>query len=212
MRDHGWGYCLRRLWFLGFVLVFVFPYPAMAQGHAAKEALETFLETIRAIEFPVQDPVHHEKLVRQAHALLDLESMVKAALEAHWDESDTEFRETFLELMWRLIEHVAYARSHDFLGDVEITYPEIKAHGDHWVVRSVVAGEEKALDVDIVYHLYEQEDQWKIDDVILDGVSMIEDLHYQFDKIIRESSFSGLLERMRNKLEKAEKENQGDPS
>jgi len=183
--------------------------PSIARAQPAQEALETFLDTIKSVEFPVKDARRHKNLVETAHLHLDLESMVSQALASHWKEAGTENQKAFLDLMWKLVENVAYARSHDFLGDLKITYPEIKAGNPGFIIHSLVAQTEPALDIEIIYHLHEREGRWQIHDVILDGVSLIEDLNYQFDKIINDSAFAGLLERMRNRLAKAEEANRG---
>jgi len=183
--------------------------PSIAQAQPAQEALETFLDTIKSVEFPVKDAQRHKNLVETAHSYLDLESMVSQALASHWKEAGTENQKAFLDLMWKLVENVAYAQSHDFLGGLKITYPEIKAGNSGFIIHSLVAQTEPALDIEIIYHLHEREGRWQIHDVILDEISLIEDLNYQFDKIINDSAFSGLLERMRNRLVKAEEANRG---
>jgi len=198
--------------FFGIVLLLSYPCMGRAEGNAAKEALKSFLGTIRSIEYPVQDLVRHENLVRQANASLDLEAMAKVSLTAHWDGISAEDRAAFLDLMWKLVANVAYAQSHGFLGDVEIAYPELKGTDHGWSVKSIVAGKEEGLETEVIYYLHDQEGRWKIYDVILDDVSLTEDLRYQFDKIIDESSFSGLLNRMQERLEKADKKNQGTTS
>ena len=95
------------------------------------------------------------------------------------------------------------------MGDYEITYPEVRESGSGFQVHSVIKQEAKALDAHVVYHLYQKDLHWKIDDIILDDVSLIEDLKYQFDKIVTEANFSALLDKMRGRLAAAEKENKG---
>ena len=179
-----------------------------AEPQAPQQGLEAFLTTIRAMQFPVQDPSRHEQLVRQANAFLDLEAMAKAALGARWQEATSEKQIIFMDLLWKLIAQVAYPRSREFLGDFQIRYPEVRRDSNGFEVHSVVKHEEEALDAKVVYHVYQGDGQWKIDDVVLDGVSLIEDMSYQFDKIIQGSGFSGLLERMKERLDQAVRENE----
>lgn len=180
-----------------------------AEPETPEQALETFLATIHTMQFPVKDRARHGELLRQANAFLDLESMTQDALQEHWGQAAGEERNLFMDLMWRLIEQSAYPRSREFLGEFEILYPEIHQAGKGFEVVSVVKREEEALNAKVVYHVYRQDRQWKIDDVILDGVSLIEDMRYQFDRIIRESSFSGLLKRMQEKLDQSKQQGEG---
>ncbi|PIQ87148.1 MAG: hypothetical protein COV74_02000 [Candidatus Omnitrophica bacterium CG11_big_fil_rev_8_21_14_0_20_45_26] len=180
-----------------------------AEVDSPKAVVETFLETLRAMEFPVSNSARHAQLVKKANAFLDLDAMGQKALRDHWEQASVEDRRDFLALLWQQIENRAYRKSHDFLGNLKVTYPESHEDSTGFVIKTVVRQEEKVLDAEVIYHLRQKEEGWKIDDVILDDVSLIEDLKYQFDKIIRDSSFSGLLKRMQERLDTAEKENQG---
>ncbi len=178
-------------------------------GEAApqQQAVENFLATLHKMEFPVKDKARHEELVKQANAYLDLEAMSKKALAAHWQEAAPEEQNTFLDLMWKLIENVAYPRSSKFIGDFQILYPEVKAADKGFEVHSVIKQQEESLDAKVVYHVYQEGAQWKVDDIVLDDVSITEDLKYQFDKLVTQSKFAGLLDKMRERLATAEKEN-----
>ena len=200
------GFCMAT------VIFFVPLAGASGEGASPQETLNVFMETLRSMEFPVTDIARHGELVKKADAFLDLDAMGQASIRQHWEQVSVEERREFLKLLWKQIENIAYRTSHDFLGDLKVTYPETHADSKGFVVKSVVHREEAALDGEVIYHLHQKEGQWKIDDVILDGVSIIEDLKYQFDKIIRDSSFTGLLARMQERLDEVEKENQGDSS
>ena len=195
---------------LGFCCLAVLsPRRAEADGRVPQQVIETFLKTLQSMEFPIKDDSRHNQLVAEANASLDLEAMGRRALDTHWDEATSDQQKTFLDLLWKLIEHVAYPRSRDFLGDHEITYPAVHEARDGFEVHSVVKQKEEALDVRVIYHLRQEDARWKIDDVILDDVSITEDLKYQFAKILAQSHFSGLLDKMRERLAGAQKETGG---
>ncbi len=178
-----------------------------AAAPPAQQVIENFLSTIRSMEFPVKNQAQHDALTQKANAALDLESMGNKALGDHLKEATADQQKTFLELLWKLIEYVAYPKSSRFMGHYQITYPEVKTVTDGVEVHSVIKQEEQALDAKVIYHVIQQEGAWKINDIILDDVSIIEDLHFQFDSIVKESQFSGLLQKMRERLEQAVKEN-----
>ncbi|MBN1689221.1 MAG: ABC transporter substrate-binding protein [Candidatus Omnitrophica bacterium] len=164
------------------------------------QAVKTFLKTVSSMEFPAIDPVRHVELVRQAHAYLDLETMGSQALADHWAGVSTEERQVFFDLLWKLVETVAYPKNRNLIGNEKIIYGETVQAGDGFQVPVNVQTEDEAPAVSMSYHLSEKEGRWKIDDMVLDDVSIIEDLKYQFDKIIAESEFPGLLESMRRRL------------
>ncbi len=187
------------------ILNFIVPTaPARAEGEAAKQVIENFVKDIKAMEFPPQNVEANNALVKSANKALDMESMGKKALDQHWQQASAEEQQTFTDLLWKLIENVAYPRSHKFMGEFEILYPEIKADATGTEVHTVIKQQEQALDATVIYHISAE---GKVDDVVLDGVSIIEDLRFQFDKIIADSKFSGLLDKMRERLAQAEAEN-----
>ena len=178
-----------------------------AGASPAQQVIEDFLSTIRAMECPVKNQAQHDALTQKANAALDLESMGDRALGDHLKEATADQHKAFLELLWKLIEYVAYPKSSRFLGHYQITYPEIKNGADGVEVHSVVKQEEQALDAKVIYHVSQKDGVWKVNDIILDDVSIIEDLHFQFDSIVKESQFPGLLQKMKERLNQAVKEN-----
>jgi len=192
--------------FLGLLLFGVFLPPLLAEEQPPQIAVENFIATIRGMQFPVQDAAAHRSTVNKANSYLDLESMSKRALGANWETASDQQRKSFLELMWGLIENIAYPHSSHFMGNYQITYPEVQDIGNGFEVHSLIKQDEAALDVPVLYHVYQKESEWKIDDVILDDVSITEDLKYQFDKIIADSQFEGLLTKMREKLSRAQED------
>lgn len=172
-----------------------------------QQAVESFIQTLREMNFPVQDQQAHAKLIEKARAFLDLEAIGKRALGNHFLEASPEQRETFLHLLRDLIEEIAYPRSNGFMGQQKITYPQVLESDGGYEVRSIIQQQEEGLSASVNYHVYLKDGQWKADDVVLDDVSITEDLQYQFDKIILQSQFEGLLLKMRERLEQARNEN-----
>ena len=59
---------------------------------------------------------------------------------------------------------------------------------------------EKEGEVDIDFRLKQSEEGWQVVDVILDGVSMRNNLRSQFYKILKKKDFKELVRRMGKKL------------
>lgn len=195
-------------YFLAFILAVGFSSSARAEEKpAAQQAVETFLQTIQSMEFPAKDAKAQEALIAKADAYLDMNAMGKKALQNHWSELNAEQQKQYIDLLIKLIDAVAYPRSRKFMGQYQILYPKVTPAENGFEVESVIKQQEEALDAHVNYHLYEKEGQWKIDDIVLDDVSIAEDLQYQFDKLIEDSKFEGLIAKMNERLDQAEKEN-----
>lgn len=186
---------------LAFLLMFLFAAPLFAS--TPKAAVTGFLDTIKSLEFPEPESA----VVEKANHALDLESMSAQALTGTWENLSEEDRGRFLTLMWQLIEKVAYKKSQSFLGDLKIEYNDpVEEENGSVFIASVVDKGQESLNPEIIYYLRPAGDDWQIYDIILDGVSIIEDLSYQYQKILEESGFEGLINRMQERLVKAEEE------
>lgn len=163
---------------------------------SAKQAVEHFLDSVKS---PDQ--------ASRANTYLNLEAMGQKALGDYWSAASAEQQKSFMSLLWQLIEKVAYPRSRKFLSEHLIEYGEPAPLAKGVEVTTVVKNQEEGLDAPIVYHLEGAPGgTWKIYDILLDGVPLTEDLKFQFETIIKESSFEGLLDRMKERLEKAAQE------
>lgn len=178
---------------------------AFAESENPQASIENFLGTIRSMSFPVTDTAQYEQKTKQASVYLDLQSMGQQSLGKHWEAMAPDEQTRFMELLWKLIESIAYPRTNAFLGDQTISYTGEKALAKGVEVSSSVLDSETELNVPIVYHLYQDGSHWKIYDIFMDGVSMTEDLQYQFDKMIEDGSVQTLLDRMSERLEQAQK-------
>ena len=161
------------------------------------------------MQFPISDMTQHQKILAEAGEHLDLTALGEKALKEHWAQMTPEQQKSFTEIFAKLIENIAYPRTKNFLGDQKITYEAPKPIARGVEVASMTKDKEAALDVPVVYNLYEENGQWKIYDIFLDGVSMTEDLHFQFDKMIKDGSIETLLARMNERLVQAQKATTG---
>lgn len=183
-------------------------HPTLFASPAPAQSLQAFLDEINQMQFPIASSAKHQEFVQQADAYLDLPAMAQKALKEHWSGMTPDQQKKFMELFWKLIENIAYPRTKNFLKSQKITYQEPRKIVRGVELISFVRDQEAALDVPVVYHLYPENGKWKIYDVFLDGVSIAEDLQYQFDKVIQASQYSGLIETMQKRLADAEKNNQ----
>ena len=68
----------------------------------------------------------------------------------------------------------------------------------------ITAIHEKEGEVDIDFKMKQSAKNWLVVDVILDGVSMRNNLRSQFYKILKTNDFDELIRRMENKLKEAQ--------
>jgi phospholipid transport system substrate-binding protein len=101
-----------------------------------------------------------------------------------------EFVEAFTQ---RLL--VAYGRSVRASGQEKIHYEREAVDGGQTTVETKVIGGGDELGID--YRMHAIEGQWKVYDMVIDNVSIVDNYRAQFDRVIARSSVKELLQRMK---------------
>ena len=81
----------------------------------------------------------------------------------------------------------------------QVLYDNEMIEGSSAVVKTRVSGY-KEKDVAIDYRLRLKDGQWKVYDVVVEGISLVNNYRQQFNAILAKESFDGLLKRMQEKL------------
>jgi phospholipid transport system substrate-binding protein len=167
------------------------------------------LDTVKEIKKPEpennviltpDEEKRNAELSRKAHSYLDLQSIGAYALSEYWNSRSAGDRKAFVSLFSDLLEKVAYTNTSKFFGDLEVKMGKEKVLKDKAMVyTSIVHEKEGRIDIDFKLH-QGGNGTWLIEDVLLDGVSLVRNLRTQCLKIIRENSFEELLSRMRKKV------------
>jgi len=161
-------------------------------------------EAIRILENQeLKKPERADERRRQLERVLgnpfNFEEMSKRALGAHWAKlSDAERRE-FAQLFKALLANTYADRITGYSGE-QIYYLNERVEGDYAEVRTKIVSEKAEYPFD--YRLVRKPNDWRVYDVIVDGVSLVNNYRGQFTKILRTSSYADLVEQLRKKSEK----------
>lgn len=156
----------------------------------------------------LSDPTLKPKAkMRERRALLrrvvterfDFTEMTKRSLGTHWAQRTPEERREFVDLFTDLLER-SYSDKLEAYTDEKILYVGETIDGEYAAVRTKVLTK-RNIEVPLDYHLLREGSDWKIYDVIIEGVSLINNYRTQFNKIIRANSYAELVRRMRVKQE-----------
>ena len=133
---------------------------------------------------------------------LNVQDLAKRVLGPQWDKLKTTERKDFIQLMTSLFQKIGYPKSAEFFGDLQIEFRKEQVTGTNAVVETVISHPTEGQ-VDIHYQLRQVHDKWMIDDVLLDGVSLVMNVRSQMQQVITKESYQGLVKRMREKLEES---------
>jgi len=170
---------------------------------APKATIQQLLKSIQQMHdkkplTPEQQQAN-DKISRQALAHLDVRQVSQKTLGKYWKARSTKEQDEFVQLLGDIFRYVAFPNSSKFFGEMSISYAPTERDGASATVPLTVQHLEEG-EVGIDFVLEQNSARWRVVDVILDGVSMRNNLRAQFYKVIKKKDYPELLRRMQKKL------------
>ncbi|MBK5283621.1 MAG: ABC transporter substrate-binding protein [Nitrospiraceae bacterium] len=161
----------------------------------------TLTEVFRILEDEqLKDPA---KLIPRRHMLeeviaahFDYTEMSKRALAGHWVPLTTSERAEFVELFKRFLSD-RYAEKIEGYSGQQVLYLSERIERNYAEVRTELRSSKTEIPMD--YRLFSKEGQWYAYDIIVDGISLVQNYRSQFKKIIHTSSYQELVRRLRER-------------
>lgn len=194
---------MKKILVSGIILLFISSSIAFAVM-SPKEQIKTTIDKVLNI---LKDPKYKEKsknlqrreaIRKEIINIFDFEEMSKRSLGIYWRERTLQEKKEFVELYKDLLER-SYSNKIESYSDEEILYTDEKIEDTKYAeVRTKIITKDKK-EVPIDYKLYFTGKDWKIYDVVIEGVSLVSNYRSQFNKIIRNYSYQELVKRMKTK-------------
>ncbi len=185
---------------LAWVAVFL-ALPFAARAGDATEQLRATIDGFVAIinSTPISELVAHglpERARILVFARFDFSEMARRSLGSHWGALNGGEQGEFVEgLSQRLL--ASYGRTVRSDNGDNIQFKNEVREGDLVkVTTQVVSGSGEELPID--YRLHDVDGQWKVYDVVIDHVSLVNNYRAQFERVIAKSSVRELLRMMKN--------------
>ena len=134
---------------------------------------------------------------RVAAELFDFDEMARRTLTRHWSSRTPEEQAEFVRLFTDLLERSYVARIEQFSGE-RIVYPAESVDGRYATVRSKIVTRRNA-EIAVDYRLLVRDGRWRAYDVLVDGVSFVATFRSAFGRIIQQSSYAGLVDKLRRR-------------
>ncbi len=179
-----------------------------AQSAVAGEATEamkgTIDETLKIIkDKDLKQPGRVEERRRRLEQVIgdrfDYQEMSRRALGAPWNELTDKDKEEFVTLFRKLLIN-SYADKIEAYSGEGVQYINERTEKDYAEVRTkVLTGK---IEIPLDYRLLNKGGDWRVYDVVVDGVSLVNNYRGQFSKILRSSTFADLVDQLRKKSDK----------
>jgi phospholipid transport system substrate-binding protein len=134
---------------------------------------------------------------RIAAELFDFDEMARRTLTRHWNSRTPEEQAEFVRLLTDLLERSYVARIEPFSGE-RILYPAESVDGRYATVRTKIVTRRPA-EIAVDYRLLLRDGRWRAYDVLVDGVSFVATFRSAFGRIIQQSSYAGLVDKLRRR-------------
>jgi phospholipid transport system substrate-binding protein len=153
----------------------------------------------KELKKPEKTEVRREKIKTVVHERFNFDEMSKRSLAIHWAQRTPAEKKEFVDLFSDLLER-SYTKKIEGYTDEQILYTAESVEGNYAIVKTKVLTKNKT-EIPIDYRLIRANTKWEIYDVVIEGVSLINNYRTQFNKIIRTQSYQELVKRMKSKQE-----------
>jgi phospholipid transport system substrate-binding protein len=137
-----------------------------------------------------------EKLRRVIYQRFDFAEMARRSLGPHWRRLSPEQQKEFIKLFTGLLEEAYLDKIESYNGE-RVQFIKERVDGNYAEVDTKIIGRGQEFLVD--YRLHNVNGDWRVYDVIIEYVSLVNNYRAQFNRILASSSFDELLERMKEK-------------
>jgi phospholipid transport system substrate-binding protein len=176
----------------------------------AGEPQEKVRETVNAVLAVLQDKSlqgpdnmqkRREKMRQAVFQRFGFAEMAQRALGPYWQKRTPAERKEFVELFGELLERSYINKIESYTGEQTVQYTKETIEQDgHASVRTAVVNK-RDLNVEVVYHLLQRNGDWQVYDVMIEGVSLVNNYRTQFHNIISQESYEALIKKLKLKLE-----------
>jgi phospholipid transport system substrate-binding protein len=195
-----------KKWFAGFMLMIMLVLPVQS---FAGVPLDTVKANVNGVLDVLRDPklkgeagkkVKEQRIQAAAEKLFDFVELSKRTLGLNWNKFTPEQRKEFVELFKTILKD-AYVEKITAYTNEQVDFTKETSLSDNTVeVQSVVVA--KSGGIPIYYRVIKKENDWKVFDVVIEGVSLINNYRTQFREILGNNPPEKLLETLRKKVEK----------
>jgi len=144
-----------------------------------------------------------EALRKELFPYFNFGEMAKRSLGVHWKDRTPEEREEFIRLFRNLLENAYAGKIEGYKGE-KILYRKESVDLPYAEVNTVIVtlqGDEIPVD----YRVLKDGARWRIYDIVIEGVSLVNNYRSQFAGILQKSSYTELVRRLKSTIQQQEK-------
>src|SRR3989442_7281636 len=181
---------------------------AVVCGHAwAESPTETLQGVFAAVNRVLGDPELQQKpqeLMGAIHNVMstafDFREAARLAMGREWEARTPTEQDEFVRLFAALLERAYMAQMSSRSGahgGLAIRYTGQSVDGDRATLATLM-GSGSGKEIPLAYGMIRESERWAVYDVAVGGISLVASYRAQFSKVIKQSSYDGLVARLKN--------------
>lgn len=199
-------YCSPVASILLIVSIALFPLSSFAESKTTplnliKGTIDKVIETNKKLEGDEKLEQRRKELRTIIEPYFDFDEMAKRSLGSHWttinETQQKEFVEVFSELLAR-----TYLSRIDNVTTQVVTFDSEKITPPRAIVKTTINFKGDSFPIE--YRFLDQENNWKVYDVIIENIGLVANYRNEFAGLIRREKFDGLMTKLKKRLESVE--------
>jgi len=138
-----------------------------------------------------------DKLRQVIQPKFDFTEMAKRSLGTNWQRRNPEEQRDFVKVFTDLLEN-AYVDSIDSYDGEKVVFTNEKQDKEYGEVNTKIVTK-KGEEFSVNYKLHQASGNWKVYDVVIENISIVNNFRSQFNRVIAKSSYEELLRTMKEK-------------
>jgi phospholipid transport system substrate-binding protein len=163
-----------------------------------RASVDNILATLKnpALKAESRKKDRRDQLRRAIFSRFDFTEMAKRSLGAQWRKLSPQEQDEFIRLFTDLLER-AYLDQIEAYNDEKFVYAKETVDQDYAEVQSKIVTSKAEYSLNYRLHLAGSE--WKVYDVVVENISLVNNYRAQFNRIVANQSYEELLRRMKDK-------------
>lgn len=159
-----------------------------------------------SLQAPEQQAARRERLRQAVYQRFGFEEMARRSLGRHWRDLSGEQRQEFVGLFSDLLERSYVGKIEGAGAGSRIDYTRETIDDEGFASVQTVVTNPLDSQFEVEYRLLQRNGaaSWEVYDIVIEGVSLINNYRTQFNNVIHRNSYEGLVKQLRLKQEQEE--------
>ena len=182
---------------LGFILFFLFPGGSAVSASQITDQMKATIDGVLHVVTNADYKKDRQTRRRMIRDLIDkrfsFEQMSMRSLAKNWKNISQDEQREFVQLFSKLLEN-SYVNKIESARDETVDYKDEKVKGQYALIKTEITRKTGPIAVD--YKLIQLDDEWKVYDLVIEGVSLVKNYRSQFNRIIHQESYDALKKKI----------------